>query len=455
MEYARKLAKFCTDLTFDQLPQPVVAKTRLCFLDFLANVYGSHELEAVRSVTDYVRSLDGPPQATALGCKLRTGAHQAALLNGVAAEAIEAQDGLRFGGNHPGVAVIPAALAVAEQRGCSGKELITAIVAGYEVAGRIAAAIHPFHTLGGFLPTGTCGTFGATAAAGMLMGLDNATLLNALGIAGYLLPLSMAETLMGGFTAKILQGGQAASVALSAAGLAAAGISGPPYVLEGSHLGGGFTKITTNSEPQMDRITEGLGESFSIMDIYFKPFTACRHTHGCAQAALELADQPGFAVERITTIEALTYGIAMIAVGKPVDASSTFVSAQFSIPYVVAACLLDRAMGPAQVREERISDPQLQSLAAKVRVSIDPELNDRYPEYTASRVQITMDDGELRSKQIDIPKGDPRDPLSADDLAAKLRAFGRSQDPATLDRICALTMGLDQLADVRQLTALA
>jgi 2-methylcitrate dehydratase PrpD len=114
MEYTRKLAEFCVGVSLERLPAEVVDKAKLCILDFFANVYGSLELEAVSGVVSYIRSLGGPETATALGCGFKTGIHNAAFLNGTTAEAIEAQDGLRFGGNHPGTAVIPAALAVAE-----------------------------------------------------------------------------------------------------------------------------------------------------------------------------------------------------------------------------------------------------------------------------------------------------------------------------------------------------
>jgi 2-methylcitrate dehydratase PrpD len=207
VRYTRRLAEFGAGITLEGLPAEVVDKAKLCLLDFFANVYGSLELEAVSKVVSFIRSLRGPEVASALGCGFKTGIHNAAFLNGTTAEALEAQDGLRFGGNHPGTAVIPAALAVAEDLGRSGKEVIEAVVAGYEVAGRIAAAVHPHHTLAGFLPTGTCGAFGAAAAASKMMGHDAEGMLNALGNAGYLSPLSMAEHLMGGYTSKIVQGG--------------------------------------------------------------------------------------------------------------------------------------------------------------------------------------------------------------------------------------------------------
>ena len=452
--YTRRLAEFCAGVSLERLPAEVVGKAKLCLLDFFANVYGSLELEAVSRVVSYVRSLGGPEVATALGCGFKTGIHNAAFLNGTAAEAIEAQDGLRFGGNHPGTAVIPAALAVAEDLGRGGKEVIEAVVAGYEVAGRIAAAVHPHHTLAGFLPTGTCGAFGAAAAASKLMGHDAEGILNALGNAGYLAPLSMAEHLMGGYTSKIVQGGQAASAGLTAAGLAGAGITGPPYVLEGSHLKGGFTQITTRSEPNLTRIVDQLGEHFSIMDVYLKPYTACRHTHGAAQAALELVAGESLDPRDIEAVDVYTYGIASMAVGKGVTAESTFVSAQFSLPYVVSACLIDGEMGPAQLKADQISDAAVLELSQKITVNVDPELNRVYPGLTASRVEIRLKGGRTLAKQVDIPRGDPRNPMTAEGVADKLRRFAVRRDEETLNRIVDLSLGLERLGDVRGLTSI-
>jgi 2-methylcitrate dehydratase PrpD len=451
MEYTRKLAEFCAGVSFDRLPPEVVDKAKLCVLDFLANVYGSLELEAVAGVVSYVRSLGGPETATAVGCGFKTGLHNAAFLNGTAAEALEAQDGLRFGGNHPGVAVIPAALAMAESLGLGGRRVIEAAVAGYEAASRAAAAVHPHHTLSGFLPTGTCGAFGAAAAASRLMGHDTEGMVNSLGNAGYLLPLSMAEHLMGGYTSKIVQGGQAASAGLTAAGLAGAGITGAPYVFEGSELNGGFAQITTRGEAVLERIVDKLGEHFSIMDIYFKPYSACRHTHGAAQAALALLQEARFKPQDIETVDVHTYAIASIAVGKGVTAESSFVSAQFSLPYVVAACLVDGEMGPAQLRQDRISDPAVLALSEKVRVQVDPELAAAYPEKTSSRVEIKLRGGRTLSRQVDIPKGDPRDPMTAEDLAAKLRRFAARKDGKTVDRIVRLSLELEKVDDIREL----
>jgi 2-methylcitrate dehydratase PrpD len=452
MDCTRKLAEFCAGVRLEKLPEPVIRKAKLCILDYIANVYGSLELNTVSAIASYIRSLGGEGRATALGLGFRTGIHHAAFINGVAGEAIEAQDGLRFGGNHPGTAVIPAALALAEDLGCRGREVIEAVVAGYEAANRTAAAMHPKHTLSGFLPTGTCGTFGAAAAAGRLLGFDADRMMNGLGNAGYLLPLSMAQTLMGGFTVKTVQGGQAASCGLMAAGLAQAGVTGDPMVLEGSVLKGGFLQITTQMEPNGAKLLQGLGEHYTIMDVYFKPYTACRHTHGAAQATLEIVREARFDPKDVRKVDVFTYAIAALAVGKIFSEKDSFVSAQFSIPYVVAACVLAGDMGPRQLRKTCMTDPRLLAMVGKVAVQQDEELNKAYPDKTATRVEILLADGTRHSRQVDIPKGDPRTPLEEEALGEKVLRFAGERDAGRVKEMTARVLDLENVKQINELT---
>jgi len=452
MDYTERLANLCAGVSVDRLSSEVIQKAKLCILDFVANVYGSMELDAVRGVAAYIRSLGGAESATALGWGFKTGTLNAAFINGTTAEAIEAQDGLRFGGNHPGTAVIPASIVVAEDLGLGGKDVIEAVVAGYDAANRVAAAMHPRHTLSGFLPTGTCGTFGAAAAVARLKGLDIEGMLNTLGNAGYILPISMAEQLMGGYTIKIVQGGQAAAAGIMAAGLAASGITGEPYVLEGSDLKGGFTQITTDTKPNLEKITEGLGEHYTIMDVYFKPYTACRHTHGAIQATLELIKERPIDPSEIKGVKVYTYGMAVIAVGKGVEQKDTFVSAQFSIPYCVSACLIDKEFGPRQLKEERMADPAVITLSKKISAQMDDELNKVYPDLTSSRVEVTLKDGKKLVKQIDIPKGDPRDPMTEKDLCAKVKYFAGNRDEKTIAKTINMILDLENVGKIKELT---
>ncbi|HQO00755.1 MAG TPA: MmgE/PrpD family protein [Spirochaetota bacterium] len=454
MDYTRKLAEFCSGVAYGSLPENIILKSKQCLLDFIANVYGSLELEPVQRIAERIKSLKNAPNSTVLGFGFRTDIQNAAFINGTLAEAIEGQDGLRFGGNHSGTAVIPAALAAAESAGKSGRDVIAAIVAGYETANRISASMHPHHTLSGFLPTGTCGTFGAAAAAGNVFGYDAACMVNAFGNAGYLVPLSMAEQLMGGYTIKMVQGGQAASAGIMAAWLAESGITGIPVVLEGSELQGGFTQITTcrtGGTPVWERITDGLGEVFSIEDVYFKPYTACRHTHGAAQAVLELGKEKKIRPDDVDHINVYTYGIAKIAVGKEFPAGGSIVSAQFSIPFVVAVCMIDGDLGPLQLTEKRLSDPAVVNLSKKIDVHSDDDLNKMYPDKTASRVEITLRGGEVLTRQIDIPVGDPRDPMGNDALTEKTLRFAVNRDRKAVMKIVDMVLNLEKLTDMREL----
>jgi 2-methylcitrate dehydratase PrpD len=190
------------------------------------------------------------------------------------------------------------------------------------------------------------------------------------------------------------------------------------------------------------------------MDVYFKPYTACRHTHGAAQAALELAGSGAFDLTQVDSITVHTYGIAELAVGKGVDATSSFVSAQFSIPYVVAVCLMDGELGPGQLTEKRIADPTLLDLAAKVAVTTDEQLNKIYPDKTSSRVEILFKDGHSLSRQVDDPKGDPRDPLDAAALAQKVKHFAGDRDSRKLDEVIDRVLELETATELNRLIEL-
>lgn len=453
MDYTKTLAEFCSALSFNNIPESALQKAKLCLLDYIANIYGSLKLEAVQKVIGFMSSINQGGSSSVFGTDISTNITNASFINGTTAEAIEAQDGVRFGGNHPVSAVMPAALTLGEHLHNSGEKIIESIIVGYEVANRIAASMHPFHTLSGFLPTGTCGTFGAAAAAAKLLGLDAAKTLDALGNAGYILPISMAEHLMGGHAVKIVQGGQAASAGIIAAGLAFHGVDGFPQVLEGSELKGGFTQITSKAEPKLERITEGLGAHYTIEDVYLKPYTACRHTHGSIQAALEILNENHFKIEDIESINVFTYGVAALAVGKHMSSDFSFVSAQFSIPYAVAAAVTAKQFGPEQLLRSSINNPDIIALSNKVQVNSDDALNKIYPDKTASRVEINLKGGKTLARQIDIPKGDPRNPMDLHEIIAKLRLFSEKPD-AECAKIADAVMNIEIMKDIKALISL-
>jgi len=171
-----------------------------------------------------------------------------------------------------------------------------------------------------------------------------------------------------------------------------------------------------------------------------------------AQATLELMKEHGFGADEVESVTVYTYTIANIATGKGVPDGGSFVSAQFSIPYVVSACLLDGAMGPGQLTEERMGSPDINEFIGRVSVAQDDDLNALYPEKTASRVAMKLKDGRSLERQVDVPRGDPSVPMEADDIADKLKRFSGDRNKENTDKLIELVLALENLEDIRELT---
>jgi 2-methylcitrate dehydratase PrpD len=446
-----RLAGFCAGLALDSLPADVVERTKLCVLDSIGTIVAGATTDLGRGVFRAATRFEATGAASVLGMAARTSPPAAALVNGTLSEVFELQDGWRFGNNHPCV-VIPAALAVGEWKGASGSDFLAAVVAGYEVTNRLAWAVHPRHLARGYLPTGTAGTCGSTATAGRLLGFDPQRMADALGVAGFLLPVSTAENLWVGYSAKPLHSGWAAKAGIEAALLAEEGFSGCP--IEGSpQRGHGFLEITTG-DVEFGRILDRLGEHFTVRDVYFKIFPACRHVHGTAQAALDIAQGERFAPEDIERVRVFTYELSASLLDRYTDAESSMIAAQFSIPYVAAAALADRALGTAQFADRRIHDETILALSRKIDVVADPAITAVYPQVTPTRVEVTLRDGRVLRSQVDMPKGDPRMPLDEATLMAKFEELaGMAWQADKVDRVRDAVMQIERFADMRDFVA--
>jgi 2-methylcitrate dehydratase PrpD len=411
-----RLATFCAALDFAKIPTDVVAKTKLCILDSVGTILAGATTALGARAYHAAAQFETTGAATVLGMGKRVSPPVAALVNGTLAEIFELQDGWRFGNNHPCV-VVPAALATAQWKGASGKDFIAAVVAGYEVTNRLAWSVHPHHLARGYLPTGTVGTCGSAAAAARLIGLSADATADALGVAGFILPVSTAENLWCGYSAKPLHSGYAAKLGIEAALLAEQGFSGCP--IEGTpNRGKGFLEITTG-QVRFDRIVDRLGEHYTVRDVYFKAFPACRHVHGTAEATLNIVTSESVDPREVERVDVFTYTLSASLLNRYTDGDSSMIAAQFSIPYVAAAAIVDRALGTEQFRDRRIHDPAILDLARKVHVAADAAIDARYPEITPTRVEITLKNGTVLRNQVDMPKGDPRAPISERDLFEK------------------------------------
>src|SRR5437588_7880006 len=267
---AAVLAAFCSGLRWDALDEAVRARTRELLLDLVGVALAGSRQPSSRPVVEVALALGRHGTARLLGTHHGTSAVWAALANGTAAHAVELDDVTTESSLHPGVAVIPAALALAEEHTARPSKLLEAIVAGYEVTMRVGNALDPASAYArGFHPTGVAGVFGATMAAGHLLGLDVDTLTNALGIAGTLASGSL-EYLSGGAWTKRLNPGWAGHAGITAARLAQAGFSGPATVFEG-RLG---VLHAYSNDALPDRLLADLGRPLQVMRVSVKPY-AC------------------------------------------------------------------------------------------------------------------------------------------------------------------------------------
>lgn len=411
----RAMAAFAARLSFSDLPDAVVAKAGVLLVDFVGAAVGGSRTVEVAAMTHLVRARGAAPVATVLGAGFATSAPDAAFCNGAAADVFEHQDGYRFGGFHPSH-TLPALLAVAEEVGAGLRDLLTAAVVAYEVADRIGRATHPRATEAGWFPIAA--TFGAAAGCAKLLGLDADGIADAIGAAAFFAPAVLIESIFAGPSAKPAFAGQLARAGVEGAQHAAAGLTGWRAVVEHPR---GLVSVLGSQE--VADTTDDLGAEWTILDVHQKRFAGCRHTHGAAQAAVELATELDLDPARVTDVDVETYDIALLLVDRPVGTDPSTVACTLSLPYVVGAALADRDVGGDQYDLARRTDPAVLRIAGLVRLRRADDLNARYPEYTAARVTITTDDGSKHTRTVDVPAGDSRAPLTREQLLAKFDGY--------------------------------
>lgn len=440
---SRELAGFIRGIEFEALPGTTVHMARLAFLDWLGSVAAGGQHPPFQKILAVIRGQGGVGQATLLATGEKTSCLNAALGNGVASHIAELDDVHRGSILHAGAAVIPAALAVAEMTGASGRKLLTSIVAGYEVAVRIGEAVTPSHYYF-WHTTGTCGTFGAAAAAGKLLDLTEEQLIWALGNAGTQ-AAGLWEFLADGAMSKHLHPGKAAFNGVLAALLAGEGFTGAKRILEGER---GFCRATA---PQFDltRITAGLGgPPYKIEENSFKIHASCRHTHPAVDVTIELARQNKIKPQEVANITVRTYRTALQITGDYRPA--TVYAARFSLPFCVALALKRGRCSLDDFNQDTLNDAEIRELMSRVSLVPDAELEAGHPACWPSVVEITDRHGRVYRGRTDFPKGDPENPLTDAELAAKFRALaGEPWGEKKAERLEKAVMELEKAENMR------
>jgi 2-methylcitrate dehydratase PrpD len=448
----RQLASFCHNLRYETLSAEVIDRAKYFFLDYLGVAVRGSLADSSQPLYRLIAGLSAAGTGTVLGRQDRVAFPYAALANGTAAHSLELDDTHQGGSIHLGVSVFSAALAVAEHTGASGKEFLTAAVAGFEAAARLAMAVQPKeHYARGFHPTATCGTFGAAVSAGKLLGLNDVQFLSALGIAGSQAAGSM-EFLTDGAWTKRLHPGWAAFSGIHAALLAREGFVGPTTILEGRD---GFLKAYS-LHPLPHCITDGLGTDFQILRTAVKPHACCRYSQAPIDAVLTVAKEHDLRpqdVERVT-IGMLETGIPVIC--EPAERKCqplSVVDAQFSLPFGVAVALVKRRAGLDEFALPMLHDPWVRKLMPKVEYVRDAELERNYPREWPAWARVTLTNGRTVSAYVQFPKGDPENPLSWDELLDKYRALAVTVwKPDQVNAVQEAVRRLEQEPDLRRVT---
>ncbi|MBI2843967.1 MAG: MmgE/PrpD family protein [Armatimonadetes bacterium] len=414
---SRVMAEFALRTSYSELPEEVVDKTKECILDWLGSACVGGRSGSPRKILSIAELFGGTGRSTVIPTWEKSSALMAAFVNGACSHHIELDDLHRSSVLHPAAPIISAAFAVAEAEGCSGRELIEAVVVGYEIGIRVGEAVGPDHYLR-WHTTATCGTFGAAAAAGKLLGLTEDQMVWCLGNAGSQ-AAGLWEFLTNASMTKQLHTGKAAMNGVIAAYLAREGFTGPETIFEGDK---GFC-IATSNDYDLSKLTENLEPGrteYKLLTNSFKIHATCRHIHSTLDAVLAIVKEYNVKPDDIVSIDVNLYDAAMDLLERKAVKPADGFEARFSIPFCVATAILYRSVGLEAFTPDRITDPHILSLMERVRLHRDVSLNEDYPQRWPAVVKITTDSG-VYEKRVDYPRGDSENPLTKDELARKFR----------------------------------
>ena len=453
-EITRTLAKFASNVNYEDLPPDVVDRAKYFCLDFAGVTLNGSTTDSAKAV---VRALDdvgrsGP--STIVGTNKRALPEYAAMANGTAFHSIEMDDVNNEASLHPGVVAFPTALAMADIAPVSGKDFISAVVAGYDVIIRLGRALKPKEHYGrGFHPTGTCGAFGGAAVAARLLGLQGDDYTHALGIAGSQAAGSMEYLAQGAWT-KRLHPGWSAHSGIWAALLARAGYSGPTTILEGRD---GFLNAYSG-DPDPSLVLKDLGEEYQVTRTSVKPHACCRYNQGPIDCLLEIGKSNDFQALDIEEVKIGVLSQGMRLVAEPVEAKrnpKSVVDMQFSMPFAAAVAL---SYGSASLNEYAIGipdRPEVRHIMDRVQCVTDPKLDAQTPKLFPAWAEVRTSNGRTMRSELTYPKGDPENPVTWDEMRTKFNLLSAPVISSQRQKeIISAIDSLEQMDDVRQLASL-
>src|SRR4051795_13002124 len=429
------LAGYVADLKFDDIPREVLERAKILTLDFIGSaVRARREAESTPSLLGMLKALalDGKGEATVFGDSKTWTPAIAALLNGALGHSLDFDDTHADSSLHASAPVVPAAFAVGELVGASGRDVLTAIVAGYEVCCRLGNALDPTsHYARGFHPTATAGTYGAAAAAAKLFGLSREQVVAAFGVSGSQAAGSL-QFLANGAWNKRYQVGAAAMNGVIAATLARNDFVGATQSVEGKH--GLLVGYSDNAHPE--KAVAELGKTYETMKIGIKPYPSCRYTHAALDALIAMRRDHNLTPDQIKRVEVGLHrnGITLTGDAATKRHPTSIVAGQFSMFFTGAVALDQGRFGWDDYA--RLGDAAVEALADRFDVVQDDRLETGRSHPFGARVSISTQDGVHERLHAD-PSGEPS---SFPDALAMQQKFLTLARPVLDDRA-------DQLAD--------
>ncbi len=455
MAITQELVRYCHGLRFHQLPGEVVDRVKYFFLDFIGVACRGSQEDSSKSMYRFVREMGGRRQGTVIiGTRERAAPMYSALANGTSGHAVEMDDVNNEASLHPGVVVFPAALAAGEMVGGTGKKMIEAVVAGYEVVIRLGKALGPENSYRrGFHPTGTCGGFGSSMAVSKTLGLTQGEMTNALGIAGSQAAGSMEYLAQGAWTKRFHPGWAGLSGMVSAQ-LAKKGFRGPASIIEGRD---GFLHAYSNGA-DVSKVLEGIGTQYEILRTSIKPHACCRYIQPPIDAVLKIVRENDLPPEKVEKVRVgiLRAGAQLIA--EPIEEKYTprsIVDAQFSMPFGAAVAILYRKAGLGEFCLSKIRSEEVRRMMRRVECITDPDLEKAFPGKWGATAEIFTQEGKRYFAKVEYCKGDPENPLSWNELIEKFHDLsGQRLTKERRLKIVEQVRGLERIRDLRKWTSL-
>lgn len=448
MNYTRHLAQFAAQLQYSDLPPAVIEKAKEIALHGWGVQLAGSTLPWSKALYRHVRSQGGVPESSIVNYGDKISAMNAALVNGTFGHGFEMDDNHAATAIKGGCVVIPAVLAVGEQRLSTGKECVLAIVVAYEVMTRIALSVAPTLMRRGHHVTGACGPFGAATAAGKLLCFDENTMLHAVSIAaGHSAGLADAPATGRGSLKRIF-GGMAASNGIRSALLASEGFTGPETMLEGER---GFC-YAFGDDSNLAALTAGLGTKWQILDVHYKIYAQDGYIQPMTEALERMVKQHSFRPEDIEGVRAGTNRFAFDHIIGSIREPKDLTSAQYSANFSLALFLVKRGAGFQEYTDESLIDPRIISLSKKIHTEVDEEIEAEWQKTKprGARVTVRLTSGETYTECVHMLRS-----MTAEDVNEKFRRLATvAIVTEQSEQLLTIVRNLDAVRDVSSLVPL-